>query len=379
MAKILLVTRNFPPLRGGMERLLYHVYQELLHEFEVFLVGPSGAQDYLDQGTGYSGIFPVPIWRFLAGCQWHTYQAAKRIRPDLILSGSGVTVPAAIMAGKYFDAPVVTFLHGLDLVADHLLYKTLFLASIRTCNRVICNSNNTARLAVEAGLRDSLIHILNPGVALPTCPLSIPSGEFRNTAGIGMRPTLLSIGRLTKRKGLVEFIERCMPSIAKALPEIVLVIIGDEAKDAVGGAYGVKQNLVKAIESHNLAKNVILLGAVDDETLAQAYAASQLLVFPVIEQPHDIEGFGMVAVEAAAHGLPTVAFRVGGVPDAVADGVSGYLVNAGDYVKFTATIVAHLQQAHVPIVPESCRQFAEDFAWEKFGARLRKICRESII
>jgi phosphatidylinositol alpha-1,6-mannosyltransferase len=185
---------------------------------------------------------------------------------------------------------------------------------------------------------------------------------------------LLSVGRLTARKGLVEFIEKCMPSIVATVPDAVLMIIGDEAKDAVGGTHKIKVRILQAVEAHSLVNNVMLMGAVDDNTLAQAYAASQLLVFPILEQAHDIEGFGMVALEAAAYGVSTVAFRAGGVPDAVTDGVSGYLIARSDYERFALTVVGLLKQNQTTVTHETCRKFAEAFAWNKFGERLQAIC-----
>jgi len=91
------------------------------------------------------------------------------------------------------------------------------------------------------------------------------------------------------------------------------------------------------------------------------------LIFPVIERPGDIEGFGMVAIEAAAHGTPTYAFAVGGVPDAVSDGISGQLLQPGDYCGMTAAALDALNQTK--IYPK-CRDFAEKFAWPAFGEQL---------
>jgi phosphatidylinositol alpha-1,6-mannosyltransferase len=79
----------------------------------------------------------------------------------------------------------------------------------------------------------------------------------------------------------------------------------------------------------------------------------------------------MVALEAAAHGLPTVAFAAGGVADAVADGVSGRLVAPGDYDAIGAAIEDWLIRGHDGVDPSSCRRYAADFAWPLFGERLR--------
>ena len=79
----------------------------------------------------------------------------------------------------------------------------------------------------------------------------------------------------------------------------------------------------------------------------------------------------MVAIEAAAHGLPTVAFAAGGVPDAVAPGISGWLASPDDYATFADRVCQVLDAGKSTIRPEDCRGFAAEFAWPVFGARLR--------
>jgi phosphatidylinositol alpha-1,6-mannosyltransferase len=111
------------------------------------------------------------------------------------------------------------------------------------------------------------------------------------------------------------------------------------------------------------------LGPVDDDTLSDAYFAADVMVFPVQEVAGDVEGFGMVAIEAAAHDLPTVAFAVGGVPDAIANGRSGSLIEARANGAFAESVVDRLQSPRQPL---ACRKFAQDFSWQAFGERLLK-------
>ena len=92
-------------------------------------------------------------------------------------------------------------------------------------------------------------------------------------------------------------------------------------------------------------------------------------MFPVREIPGDPEGFGMVAVEAAAHGLPTIAFATGGVTDAVAEGQSGRLVAPGDYAGFADAVLGALIERE-PLRMRSV-DFARQFAWPKFGSQIR--------
>ena len=97
-------------------------------------------------------------------------------------------------------------------------------------------------------------------------------------------------------------------------------------------------------------------------------------MFPLIDTPGDVEGFGMVAVEAAAHGTPTVAFDCGGVGDAVVDGENGLLVPAGDYAGFNDATLQLLQNSS----RDRARQFAAQFSWENYGSQFQS-CIEKVM
>ncbi len=356
-----------------MERLNYHVYLELQKAFEVSVSGPHGCAAHLAPGTRHVSFPARPLWRFVPMCMARTFALAGRERPDLVFSGSGVTAPAAWAAARRLGVPAMTYVHGLDLVAPHLLYHYGFLPAIRSCDAVIANSRHTAMLARQCRVQESRIHVLNPGVSLPEAD-DVPDGQsFRDHIRAGTRPILLIVGRLTARKGVLEFVERCMPGLVARKPDILLVVVGGEATQALAGSTGNMMEKIRATaRSAGVENHVLLLGEVEDAELSQAYAASQMLVFPVLASPHDVEGFGMVAVEAASHGLPTVGFAVGGVPDAVREGISGRLVASGDYRGLADAIVRVLDNS-MEIAPASAREFAASFSWDKFGERLRSI------
>jgi phosphatidylinositol alpha-1,6-mannosyltransferase len=114
-------------------------------------------------------------------------------------------------------------------------------------------------------------------------------------------------------------------------------------------------------------------GELDDADLIAAYAAADVMVFPAIARPGDVEGFGMVIVEAAAQGTPAVAFALGGIPDAIS-ARNGILVAPGDHAAFAAAINRVLGGTG-GCTPQSCREHAEDYGWTRYGARLRELMR----
>jgi phosphatidylinositol alpha-1,6-mannosyltransferase len=375
---ILLVTRNYPPLLGGMERLIHHVYLELKNDFEISVLGPRGCEDFVDPNTETSSCRLTPTPLFLACLQWKAYRMARRLKPSLIIAGSGMAAPAALCAARNLGVPVVCYLHGLDLVAKNPVYRGVFIPAIRRCNRIIANSQNTAALAREVGVNPVAIDVMHPGVTIPALdnPAKAPS-SFRTKLKLQHKVILLSVGRIQPRKGLAEFVEFVLPSLVAKELDVVLVIIGSEPKNALKSSRGETQRILAAARSAGVEQHILMQGAVDDATLIQAYRESDLLVFPVRDIPGDVEGFGMVAVEAAAHGLPTVAFAAGGVPDAVKDGVSGYLVRPGDYAGFAEAIVRHVSGGSVQL-RSRCIEYARQFSWEKFGEKLRNFCQSVI-
>ena len=153
------------------------------------------------------------------------------------------------------------------------------------------------------------------------------------------------------------------------------VVIGDEPTSALLQTKGERARIEEILTINGLKQIVRFLGelAQDDPELTAAYFASDVLVFPVQKRMNDNEGFGMVAIEAAAHGLPTVAFAVGGVTDAVAARASGKLVAAGDNQAFSQAVTDQLKDAFARM--GDIIDFAAKFAWPIFGHRLRLLCR----
>lgn len=368
---ILLVTRNFPPLRGGMERLNFHVYRQLSKEFDMALCGPRGAEKHVAPTRRVEVCPAAPVGRFLVSCQAKAARLAIRTRPRLVMAGSGLTSVAARMAGALAQAPVVTYVHGLDLVVDHDLYRLAFLRAIRGSALVLANSRNTHRLAVEKGVDPGRLLVLNPGVEINDPLPEFEARDFVSRHALEGRKIILSVGRLTPRKGLLEFVEHCLTTIVRIVPEAVLVVVGGEAANAVRGPRAsLASRITDRAKYLGLDRHLMLLGEIGDRDLSRAYAAASLLIFPALDLPGDVEGFGMVAVEAAAAGIPTVAFAVGGVADAVQPGESGTLIQPRDYPAMSDAVVAYLKGRARPS-PEQCRRVALTFSWERFGARLR--------
>ena len=178
------------------------------------------------------------------------------------------------------------------------------------------------------------------------------------------------MGRLTERKGLAPFVTDVLPLVLRDRPDAQLVVIGDEPTHALQpGVGGQREIILAAARAVGAEARVHLLGRCGEDELQAAYAAADAHVFPVLDLPGDVEGFGMVALEAAALGLPTVAYAVGGVPDAVGSD-SGRLVAPGDAPGFAAALGEVLGASHDPARRAACRAFAAARSWSHFEREL---------
>jgi len=387
-----------------MERLNWHMAEELAKVADVRIVGPEGSAALAPAGIEVREAPLKPLWKFLWRARSLARSEAYRWKPDIVLAGSGLTAPIASSAARACGARTAVYVHGLDIAVRHPVYRALWLPAIRHSDRVIANSRATAELCNAASVDPARIGIVHPGVDMPrdvyeplpsTTRHPLPEREgissepfslrerakgespdprhaigFRERHALGARPLLLSVGRLSARKGLREFVTRALPRIVAAQPDAMLLIVGDAPNQALH-AQAQTPDSVRAVASEvGLAGNLLFLGTITDyKELGTIYRAADVHVFPVREIPGDPEGFGMVAVEAAAHGLPTVAFATGGVIDAVAEGQSGHLVTPGDYTRFADAVLGMFNER------ESLRirsvNFARQFAWPKFGAQIR--------
>jgi phosphatidyl-myo-inositol dimannoside synthase len=191
-------------------------------------------------------------------------------------------------------------------------------------DHMICVSRATREEALRRGLNHDKCTVIPNGVD----PDAIhKSGEFKqcrqilsDRIGIDLqgRKVLLTVGRLVKRKGIAWFSDRVLPRLDTSC---LYVIAGDGPE---------REPIRKIIESRNLGERALLLGRVSDSYRNLLFNAADLFIMPNTRVENDIEGFGIVAIEAGSCGLPVVASDLQGIRDAVIQGETGYLVKEGD-------------------------------------------------
>jgi phosphatidylinositol alpha-1,6-mannosyltransferase len=371
---ILIVTRNLPPLIGGMERLNWHIADELSKGNQVSIISHEQAKVKAPLLTKFYGVPLNPLPIFLIFAFFQTLWLCIKQRPDILFAGSGLTAPIVTVLAKIFRIKSIVYIHGLDIATSHKLYNLIWIPYIQHADQIIANSSPTYDLCLSKGISAKKLKIIHPGVTFPPKAKNESLIEqLKDKYALHGKKVLISVGRLTQRKGLNEFIDLSLSQIVKQIPNTVLVIIGDTPIQSLNKNLQSKELILSTAKKYNIEQNIIFTGNIsDDDILSSFYYLADLHVFPVKHIPDDPEGFGMVAIEAATHGIPTVAFATGGIVDAVKDNESGYLIESGNYEKLTEKIIELLKNSKHTNA-EKCKTFAEGFAWDQLSNKFNKI------
>jgi len=236
---------------------------------------------------------------------------------------------------------------------------------------VIAISAAAKQEAIKKGVETSKIQIIPPGTSFSEFAHRPEIDDVREKYGLKDRFVILSAGRLARRKGILEFIENSLPAIVAANPEVLFLVAGDNPVQSLSHKEDIKQLIEQAISRLGLAEHVQLLGRVRREELIKLYFVCDLFVLPGINVPGDMEGFGIVILEANSVGKPVVAADIGGIGDAVDDKVSGMLVTAEDWSGFTSTINHLIENPAIrqELGGQGKRRVESEYDWPKIGKK----------
>jgi len=232
---------------------------------------------------------------------------------------------------------------GLDVMYRAWWYQPMIRWCLRRCNHVICISHATAQEVRTRGVTDDRITIIPCGIDMS---VSLPV--------IDSTPQLLvTVGRLVKRKGIVWFLTNVLPDLLTHMPDLQYVIMGNGPE---------RRRISSIIKKLHLQDAVHLFTHASDDVCRELMQKAALFVAPNIPVAGDMEGFGIVCIEAGRAGLPVAAADLEGLKDAVIDGKTGIFFTAGDAQDCTEVIQRMLRN---PLNKSDVRQaVTERFAWQ---------------
>ncbi|MDA3799635.1 MAG: glycosyltransferase, partial [Kiritimatiellae bacterium] len=328
--KVLFLSWNFPPVLGGIEYVVEHLYKGLKKLGHSVSAITSHCDDVEEDSNVYrckkAGLKSYVIYSFFA-----SFKFCLKERPDVILCGSIVTAPAAFVSSLIFRIPYLLLMHGSDILYGGKLYQFCVRFLVKHASRLAANSENTKRLLIAAGCKESRIDVIYPGVCSELYEEEPPTGCEEIFKQVKGKKIILSVGRLIKRKGVLEFVENVMPELVKRYPDVAYLVVGEDATKSLAHKDRLKDKIQAKIDELNLNNNVFLLGKVSNNDLTKLYYHCDIFTLPCLDVPGDVEGFGIVFSEAALGGAASLATKIGGIPEAVLDGKTGLLVDVEDY------------------------------------------------
>lgn len=350
-----------------MERLLYNLILGVAEYANVTVIGPKNCHKHFPK-TIRVYESSRKLTGFLAGSIFKALGIVRKGTFDVVIGGSGLIAPLLWLLKLLFRCKTMVLVHGLDIVASNSLYQYIFVPTLRRVDKVVANSRNTRRLAIEKGVHPDRITIIHPGTNIPEPPDEIRKREFLTRYQIPYKQYMIFAGRITRRKGLAPFIQNSLPAILDACPDSGLVVVGDNPDDSLN-QQGDKLRALTAAAEKGLQKKIMFLGQINDRDLETAFSGAAVHVFPLIDEPGDVEGFGMVVIEAAAMGTSTVAFDIGGAADA-ATLSGGELVKSGDYDQLSQFITSKIKED--PKKDDLAASEKNLIGWNRFHQEIRE-------
>lgn len=367
-SRTLLVTNDFPPRPGGIQSFVHGLaVRQPAGSVVVYASRWRGAETFDTQQ-------PFEVVREDTRVLLPTPLVARRVTQLARENGCdtvwfGAAAPLGLLAAglrrRAGVRRVVAQTHGHEIGWAALPGARSALRRIGRDVDVTTYLGEYTRLRLDRALRGATeLRRLAPGVDLDTYHPTVRGDSVRARLGLVDRPVVVCVSRLVPRKGQDTLI-RALPEIRRRVPDTALLIVG-------GGPY--RNGLGKLARQVGVERDVVFTGTVPAAELPAHYAAGDVYAMPCRTRNRglDVEGLGIVYLEASATGLPVVAGDSGGAPDAVRDGETGFVVRGRDVAQLADRVATLLADRDL------ARQFGaagrawveREWRWETQAARM---------
>lgn len=354
--RILYVSHTHPPEGkilenvGGMQR----VSQQLIHE----LRQKESVRVFTETiNVSQKGNIALDTTSFLFKAIFNLPHKVREYDADIILFSSMVTASLAFFIRSKVSVPMVTINHGRDVTLPVRIYQWFVPRVFDKLDGVISVSRATRAECIKRGMDPDKGVALPNGFNLEKLSDFPDKEEARDRLKRNFRLPLdnhymlLTVGRNVKRKGHEWFIREVMPGLGD---RIIYVTVGD------GPQF---DNIEEAAEEAPFSDRIFLLGRQPDEVLKQAYAAADIFIMPNIPVEGDMEGFGIVLLEANMARTPAVAADLEGIKDVIAQGKNGYRVPTMNAEQFVEKIRSLIDNDLEQFAEDSRKYVREQFSW----------------
>jgi phosphatidyl-myo-inositol dimannoside synthase len=377
---LLISCQYYPPQVGGISRIMEKLAEALGRERFCCLTGvdagaaPAGSSGgprvYRSPAAFFGASRPIRL------AAWGRVLSSIMIRerPRAALLATVDDGPYGLRLRRWFALPYVIYAHGNEILGTLAAERTTEEKSrtervLRGASRVVAVSRFTAGLVERAGVDADRITVVNPGCDVGRFSPRHSDEQLRRRE-LGDRyadRVIISIGNLVDRKGY-DMVIRALARLRAAVPDVTYLIVGD-------GPF--RRGLESLASSAGVRDRVIFAGRRSDAELPALYSLGDVFVMASRErrEESDVEGFGIVFLEASACGKPVIGGRSGGVPEAVVDGVTGLLVDPSDPNDIANALARVLTDRNLAcrLGSQGRARVVRDFTWAQAADRMESV------
>jgi phosphatidylinositol alpha-1,6-mannosyltransferase len=356
----LIVTRSFPPELGGMQSLMWGLAKEMSKNFmiKVFADFQEGHKEF-DERLNFSieRVGGIKFLRKIRKAQLID-EISKENKIDGIIGDHWKSLELLKSNKKKY-----CLIHGKEI--NHPKGGRLnnrILKVLNNVEKVIANSNYTKNLAIEIGVNQEKIIVINPGVNQVN-ELDKKSTEKVESLLKVKMPRLITVSRFDKRKNHEKII-MALRNLKQIYPDIVYICIG----------YGEEEeNIKKLVKELDLDSQVMFFKDISDNLKNALVARSNIFVMPSVIHKSSVEGFGIAYVEAAQYSIPSLGGKDGGASDAISHGKTGLICDGNNLDDIYSSLNSMIESKKYIELGKNAKEYASKFHWEKILEEYKKI------
>ncbi len=380
MVKSLLVSSTyFPPQVGGISAMMAALYEELGPDRVCCLTGVPASPRVEDIRGGRlyrrPAAFAPPRTRKAVAWALAITELMVREKPRAAQIATVDDAYLGVWLQRWLRLPFLVYAHGneiLDLLGGTSPRERTYL---QAADRIVAVSRFTADLVEQAGVDRHRVHVIHPGCDAERFRPRAVDPVLRDRL-LGARAgdrVVLTVGNLVERKGH-DMVIRALARVLRQIPDVTYLVVGD-------GPH--RDHLDRLAHATGVRDRVVFAGRVDAEALPDIYALSDVFVMPSRVRPaeSDVEGFGLVFLEANACGKPVIGGRSGGIPDAIVDGKTGFLVepeSVPDIADRLALVLAD-RDLGAEMGREARTRVKAHFSWAGAAAQVQEVIRAMVV
>lgn len=378
--RLLFITQDFPPETGGIQTYSFELSKRLAIHSDYFcvLAPKTSRTEKFDQKLTFNiRRFKVSNTLLFIVLLFRLSGIIKKNKIDIVFHAQWQTLLPSIWVKKRgLINKIAVGAHARELLFNPFgkgwagsLYEKYKLTLMKHVDVWYPVSEYTAGLLQNNGVEKKKIEVLINGTN-PEQYYPKDASAFKNNAGLGENKVILTVTRLVARKG-IDLVIQAMPEVLKEIPNAFYLIVGDGP---------IKEQLQQQITNSNLSMNVKLVGRVEYHSMIDYYNIADVFVMPSKTVLPDVEGFGIVFLEANACAKPVIGSNSGGIPSAIKHGYNGLIVNENDIEGLTKAIIKILKNDHFATkLGENGLEFVREIAnWDAVVKKLHQDLKDKI-